>query len=119
MKRNVGLVVLLGSLAGAWSSPELFNVCNSAAPANGTVYVNADIWDVPRDDITVTLFYSFDNQATWQSVPMQVVGGAGYDSTFRAVSRRRGPAAPTTTSGPRTARTSAPKVRTTRTTSGR
>ncbi|MBM3314236.1 hypothetical protein FJY71_00130, partial [candidate division WOR-3 bacterium] len=76
--------LLLSSVVRAWSSPQLYNVCNSAAPANGTVYVNADIWDVPRDDIVVTLFYSLDEQTTWQSAPMQLIGGPAYDSTYEA-----------------------------------
>lgn len=84
MKRLPALTVLMVALAHAWSSPQIYNVCHSAAPANGAVYVNADIWDVPRDDMTVTLWYSIDNQATWQFEPMRLVGGPGYDSTFQA-----------------------------------
>jgi hypothetical protein len=79
------LVICVGSAFG-WSSPILWNVCNSAAVPGGSVVVNADCVDSvmpPLDDVGLTVFYSTDNQATWQDVPMNAVGGPGYDSTFQ------------------------------------
>ncbi len=83
------LVVLAAVLAGpalGWYSPVLWNVCNSAAAPGGSVVVNADCIDSvmpPLDDVALTVFYSTDNQATWQQVPMNAVGRPGYDSTFQ------------------------------------
>jgi len=83
-------VLLLGAattgLCPAWTSPVLWNICNSAAAPGGMVVVNADCIDSikpPFGDVALTVFYSTDNQATWQQVPMNSVGQPGYDSTFQ------------------------------------
>lgn len=87
--RATHLSLLLLTAAGAafgWTAPWLYNVCNSAPQPNGTVIINADAPDIvnPTDVVSVTLFYSLDNQASWSSVPMSLVGEPGLDSTFQA-----------------------------------
>jgi hypothetical protein len=78
-------MVLIGSVL-AWTSPMLYNVCNSAPAPGGTVWVNVDAPDIinPTDDISAMLFYSDDNQESWDQVPMTMIGTPGYDSTFGA-----------------------------------
>jgi hypothetical protein len=80
------LVLVAAGAAFGWTAPWLYNVCNSAPQPNGTIIVNADAPDVlnPADVVTVTLFYSLDNQSSWNSVPMSLVGEPGLDSTFAA-----------------------------------
>jgi hypothetical protein len=76
-------VVLLAGIAGAWSSPKLRNVCNSAPAPGGTMTVQADIENVDRTtDVTARLFYSTDNQATWAETSFTPAGRPGFDSTF-------------------------------------
>ncbi len=77
--------VLVSGQAFGWYSPILWNVCNSAAVPGGSVVVNADCIDSinPLDDMGLTVFYSTDNQATWQQAPMNAVGQPGYDSTYQ------------------------------------
>jgi hypothetical protein len=81
----VALVFLLAGTARGWDSPVLSNVCNSAAATGGAVVVQADCIDSinPLLDVaTLTLFYSTDEQATWQQVLMTAMAQPGYDSTF-------------------------------------
>ena len=91
MRAKPSLLILLavaasGQIALGWTGPMLYNVCNSAPQAAGTVVVNLDAPDVinPTDAVSATLFYSTDNQATWQPVPMTVSGAPGYESTLVA-----------------------------------
>ena len=79
-------VAASGQIALGWTGPMLYNVCNSAPQAAGTVVVHVDAPDVinPTDVVSATLFYSTDNQATWQPVPMTVSGAPGYESTLVA-----------------------------------
>lgn len=85
--RLVVLAALLGAgTAFGWYTPVLWNVCNSAAGPGGSIVVNADCIDsvMPSlDDVALRVFYSTDDQATWQEVPMNAVGRPGYDSTFQ------------------------------------
>jgi len=77
-------VLLAGSALG-WSSPVLLNVCNSAPAAGGSALVNVDCVDSinPLDDLTLKLFYSTDNQASWNEVAMAAVGEPGFDNTYQ------------------------------------
>ena len=80
-------MVLLPAVAlGDWMSPLLRNLSNSAPAPNGAVCVSVDVTEAPYHwgELTATLFYSTDNQSSWQSVPMTLVGGEGYDSTYEA-----------------------------------
>ncbi len=76
---------LLAARAGAWSSPKLANVCNSAPAPGGVMVVHADIGDVPHDLVSARLFYSLDNQATWAETAFVRLGRPGFDSTFEGV----------------------------------
>src|SRR5512137_210126 len=91
MRMTSGLIVLclcmlLTLPAFGWTGPWLESVCNSAPQPSGIVYVNADAPDVvnPTDVVSAVLFYSTDNQATWQQVPMSRSSQPGYESTFVA-----------------------------------
>ena len=89
MRALTSVLLLVAATAGsclAWTSPVLWNVCNSAAGPGAMVVVNADCMDSikpPVEDVALTVFYSTDNQATWQQVPMNLVGQPGYDSTYQ------------------------------------
>jgi hypothetical protein len=76
---------LCGTAFG-WTTPTLTSVCNSAPAPGGVAVVDADASDAAglTDDMTAVLFYSFDNQATWQQTAMAPVGLPGYDSTLEA-----------------------------------
>ncbi len=85
MKKVAAIAVLCAGALQAWVAPVLENVCNSAPKPNGTVMIHADITNAgPEDATSATLFYSLDNQASWTSVPMAMVGRPGYDSTHQA-----------------------------------
>ena len=82
-------VLLLGAattaLCPAWTSPVLWNICNSAAAPGGTVVVDADCMDSikpPSDGVALKVFYSTDNQTTWQQATMAPISQPGYDSTY-------------------------------------
>jgi hypothetical protein len=80
------LVVVTAGLCPAWTTPVLWNVCNSAAVSGGTVVVQADCIDSikpPLEDAGLTVFYSTDSQATWQQTPMAAIGQPGYDTTYQ------------------------------------
>jgi len=86
LARSVVLVSLFAGPAFGWYSPVLWNVCNSAAGTSGSIVVNADCIDSvmpPMDGVGLTVFYSTDEQLTWQQVSMNAVGRPGYDSTFQ------------------------------------
>jgi hypothetical protein len=89
MRARTRVLLLVAAAVGlcpAWTTPVLWNVCNSAVAPGGMVVINADCIDSikpPVEDIALTVFYSTDNQATWQQVPMNSVGRPGYDSTFQ------------------------------------
>jgi hypothetical protein len=78
------VIVLLVGSAGAWSSPKLACVVNSAAAPGATVTVHADVlgpFDL-TEMFSAWLDYSTDNQATWHRVGMSPVTEPGFDSTF-------------------------------------
>jgi hypothetical protein len=79
------LVAVTLGLCPAWTSPVLWNVCNSAAAAGGTIVVHADCVDSirpPQDNVALRVFYSTDNQVSWQQVTMAAIAQPGYDSTY-------------------------------------
>jgi hypothetical protein len=89
MRALTSFLLLVAATAGsclAWTSPVLWNVCNSAAEPGGTVVVHADCIDSikPRlDDFALTVFYSTDSQATWRQTSMSAIGQPGYDTTYQ------------------------------------
>lgn len=85
------VMFLIPALALGWTAPTLSCVCNSAAPAGGTVEVNADCYNQQTDETSARLFYSLDNQATWTESAMTRTGYTGYDSTFVAAFAVAGP----------------------------
>lgn len=79
------LAALMPAAAFAWTTPTLANVVNSAPLAGRTVHVHADCSDRPGgpvNPVTARLFYSTDNQSSWNEVPMALLAVPGYDSTF-------------------------------------
>ena len=67
----------------AWTAPELKNVFNSAPGPGIDVIIHADV-SGPVDNLTAKLFYSTDDQNTWQEVAMTPINEPGFDSTFQA-----------------------------------
>jgi hypothetical protein len=88
MRARTRVLLLVAAAVGlcpAWTTPVLWNVCNSAVPPDGIVVVNADCIDSIKpllEDIGLTVFYSTDSQATWQQAPMAAIAQPGYDSTY-------------------------------------
>ncbi|MEO0086068.1 MAG: T9SS type A sorting domain-containing protein [candidate division WOR-3 bacterium] len=69
------------------AQPLLSAVCNSAPAANQPVVVNADCrfnTPAPRLSAETRLFYSLDDQNSWQELVMTRIGQPGYDSTWEA-----------------------------------
>lgn len=65
--------------------PFIYDVCNSAPPPNSTVWFNVDILDTLGGQpvqSTVTLWYSFDNQSSWNSSSMMPIDTIGYKITY-------------------------------------
>jgi len=67
---------------------EVFNLCNSAPPASGTVTFNVDIIDTlnePEEVIPMTsskIYISTNNQANWTGYDISNIGGTGYENTY-------------------------------------
>lgn len=67
--------------------PFIYNVCNSAPPSNSPVWFNADILDTLNGqpiESNVTLWYSFDNQASWNSSSMMPIDTIGFKITYES-----------------------------------
>ncbi|TES89932.1 MAG: hypothetical protein E3J87_11080 [Candidatus Cloacimonadota bacterium] len=65
--------------------PFIYDVCNSAPPSNSTVWFNVDILDTLGGQpvqSTVTLWYSFDSQSSWNSSSMVPIDTVGYKITY-------------------------------------
>ena len=85
LARVLLLVAVTTGLCPAWTSPVLWNVCNSAADSGGTVVVHADCVDsinLSMDNVALKVFYSTDEQTTWQQASMSAIAQPGYDTTY-------------------------------------
>lgn len=83
--RNVGAAFSI-PMVEQRDIPFIFDVCNSAPPANSTVWFNVDILDTLNEipvESNVSLHYSFDNQASWDSISMTSIDTIGYKITYQ------------------------------------
>lgn len=78
------LLLAAATTASAWVAPKLWHVCSSAPEPSGPVTINVDVTGPEATDMTTTLYYSLNNQATWQNMAMSAVGEPGYTNTFSA-----------------------------------
>ncbi len=75
-------IMLLLILTVITSVPLLSNICNSAGGPQETVVIHADCSTFNPSNTVLTLFYSTDNQQSWQNQLMSLVGQPGYESTY-------------------------------------
>ncbi|MBN1756102.1 hypothetical protein JW877_07830 [bacterium] len=99
MKRALIVFVLLGMIATLCAQDdfgipsvypkEIKDVCNSAAVGGGTFFFNFDAVDTmndPEDILPATsskVLYSTNNQTSYSSQNMSIIGGSGYESTYQ------------------------------------
>jgi hypothetical protein len=65
--------------------PFIYDICNSAPPPNSTVWFNVDILDTLNGqpvESNVILWYSFDNQTSWNSNSMMPIDTIGFKITY-------------------------------------
>jgi hypothetical protein len=85
LKRHLLGLLLPASLVIAWTAPTIADVCNSAGLPGNRVEFNADCAQGGSFGPTSAgLFYSLDNQTSWQRLDMSRLGDPGYDSTYAA-----------------------------------
>jgi hypothetical protein len=60
----------------------LGDICNSAPAPQSVVVVNADCFTQDQMWTALTLFYSTDEQQTWDRLNMSRIGTPGYESTY-------------------------------------
>uniref|UniRef100_A0A7V3PSK4 Uncharacterized protein n=1 Tax=candidate division WOR-3 bacterium TaxID=2052148 RepID=A0A7V3PSK4_UNCW3 len=76
--------MLLTILLSGFGVARLSNICNSAPAPQGNVVVNVDCFTQDRLLIALNLLYSTDDQQSWTSLNMNLLGTPGYESTYTA-----------------------------------
>uniref|UniRef100_A0A7C4CCS3 T9SS type A sorting domain-containing protein n=1 Tax=candidate division WOR-3 bacterium TaxID=2052148 RepID=A0A7C4CCS3_UNCW3 len=81
------LLFILAVGSPTTGQPTLSAVCNSAPAPGQPVIINADCSfpsPIPHLTADARLFYSLDNQNSWQELTMTHIGQPGFDSTWEA-----------------------------------